>query len=50
MFMQPMIHLIGIAKTSRISNDFNKEFVGLQNILTFLDLLKWDASINQFIL
>lgn len=28
--------------------DFNKEFIGLENILTFLDLIKWDSTLNRF--
>lgn len=38
------------SKNLKDINDFNKEFVGLQNILTFLDMLKWDASTNKFTL
>ncbi len=36
------------SKNLKDLNDFNKEFVGLQNILTYLDIIKWDSTINQF--
>lgn len=28
--------------------DFNKEFVGLENILTYLDLIKWNSTTSRF--
>lgn len=31
-----------------ITSDFQKEYVGLLNILTYLDSLTWDSSTNQF--
>mgnify|MGYP003588394876 CR=1 FL=1 len=29
-------------------NDFSKEFIGLENILGYLDLIKWDTATTQF--
>lgn len=28
--------------------DFSKEFIGLENILTYLDMIKWDTTANLF--
>jgi hypothetical protein len=29
-------------------SDFDKEYVGLQNILSYLDLINWDSNTNSF--
>lgn len=36
------------SKNLKDLNDFSKEYVGLQNILTFLDLINWNSTTTKF--
>jgi len=38
------------SKNIKDLNDFNKEYIGMQNILSYLDLIKWDSINVKFII